>query len=387
MATVHLSSHSGRFYLALQKRANPCGLADTYGLFQVGLFRKSGVKSRIHALRQMNESFPENVSYEDQSAYDVADMVKQFFRDLPEPLFTNKLSETFLHIYQYVPKEQRLQAVQATILLLADENREVLQTLLCFLNDVVNLVEENQMTPMNLAVCLAPSLFHLNLLKKESSPRVIQKKYATGKPDQKDLNENLAAAQGLAHMIMECDRLFEVPHELVAQSRNSYVEAEIHVPTLKELGTQLEESGATFHTYLNHLIQGLQKEAKEKFKGWVTCSSTDNTDLAFKKQSMVGKPEAQTETVGPISQTASSPSDVVFPKVGDGNPLKLWKASVEVEAPPSVVLNRVLRERHLWDEDFVQWKVVESLDRQTEIYQYVLNSMAPHPSRDFVVLR
>ncbi|XP_008592882.1 PREDICTED: stAR-related lipid transfer protein 13 [Galeopterus variegatus] len=325
-------------------------------LDQVGLFRKSGVKSRIHALRQMNENFPENVSYEDQSAYDVADMVKQFFRDLPEPLFTNKLSETFLHIYQYVPKEQRLQAVQAAILLLADENREVLQTLLCFLNDVVNLVEENQMTPMNLAVCLAPSLFHLNLLKKESSPRVIQKKYATGKPDQKDLNENLAAAQGLAHMIMECDRLFEVPHEMVAQSRNSYMEAEIHAPTLEDLGAQLEESRATFHTYLDHLIQGLQKEAKEKFKGWVTCSSTDNTELAFKK-------------------------------VGDGNPLKLWKASVEVEAPPSVVLNRVLRERHLWDEDFVQWKVVETLDRQTEIYQYVLNSMAPHPSRDFVVLR
>ncbi|XP_073899660.1 stAR-related lipid transfer protein 13 isoform X1 [Castor canadensis] len=325
-------------------------------LDQVGLFRKSGVKSRIHALRQMNENFPENVSYEDQSAYDVADMVKQFFRDLPEPLFTNKLSETFLHIYQYVPKEQRLQAVQAAILLLADENREALQTLLCFLNDVVNLVEENQMTPMNLAVCLAPSLFHLNLLKKESSPKVIQKKYATGKPDQKDLNENLAAAQGLAHMIMECNRLFEVPHEMVAQSRNSYTEAEIHAPTLEDLGSQLEESGATFHTYLEHLVQGLQKEAKEKFKGWVTCSSPDNTDLAFKK-------------------------------VGDGNPLRLWKASVEVEAPPSVVLNRVLRERHLWDEDFVQWKVVETLDRQTEIYQYVLNSMAPHPSRDFVVLR
>ncbi|CAO2630673.1 StAR-related lipid transfer protein 13 [Lemmus lemmus] len=325
-------------------------------LDQVGLFRKSGVKSRIHALRQMNESFPENVSYEDQSAYDVADMVKQFFRDLPEPLFTNKLSETFLHIYQYVPKEQQLQAVQAAILLLADENREALQTLLCFLHDVVNLVEENQMTPMNLAVCLAPSLFHLNLLKKESSPRVIQKKYATGKPDQKDLNENLAAAQGLAHMITECNRLFEVPHEMVVQSRSSYLEAEIHAPSLEDLGTQLAESGATFHTYLEHLVQGLQKEAREKFKGWVTCSSPDNTDLAFKK-------------------------------VGDGNPLKLWKASVEVEAPPSVVLNRVLRERHLWDEDFVQWKVVETLDRQTEIYQYVLNSMAPHPSRDFVVLR
>ncbi|XP_064361010.1 stAR-related lipid transfer protein 13 isoform X2 [Dromaius novaehollandiae] len=324
-------------------------------LDQVGLFRKSGVKSRIQALRQMNESSPENVSYEDQSAYDVADMVKQFFRDLPEPLLTSKLGETFLHIYQYVPAEQRLQAVQAAVMLMADENREVLQTLLCFLSDVTS-VEENQMTPMNIAVCLAPSLFHLNIVKKESSPRVIQKKYATGKPDQKDLSENLAATQGLAHMIMECNKLFEVPHEMVTQSRNSYVDAEVHSPTLEELGKQVDEEGGNYQMYLESLVQTLQKEAKEKFKGWVTCSSLENTELAYKK-------------------------------VGDGNPLRLWKASVEVEAPPSVVLNRVLRERHIWDEDFLQWKIVESLDKQTEVYQYVLNSMAPHPVRDFVVLR
>lgn len=67
---------------------------------QVGLFRKSGVKSRIQALRQQCELSPDSVVYEDQSAYDVADMVKQFFRDLPEPLLTSKLGETFLHIYQ-----------------------------------------------------------------------------------------------------------------------------------------------------------------------------------------------------------------------------------------------------------------------------------------------
>lgn len=71
-----------------------------------------------------------------------------------------------------VPKEQRLQAVRAAILLMPDENREVLQTLLSFLRDVTSLVEENQMTPMNLAVCLGPSLFHLSILKNETlSPR------------------------------------------------------------------------------------------------------------------------------------------------------------------------------------------------------------------------
>ncbi|KAM4900461.1 rho GTPase-activating protein 7 isoform 3-T4 [Sylvia borin] len=252
-------------------------------LDQVGLFRKSGVKSRIQALRQMNESCTDSVNYEGQSAYDVADMLKQFFRDLPEPLMTNKLSETFLQIYQYVPKDQRLQAIKAAIMLLPDENREVLQILLYFLSDVTAAVKENQMTPTNLAVCLAPSLFHLNTLKREnSSPRVMQRKPSLGKPDQKDLNENLAATQGLAHMIAECKKLFQV------------------------------------------------------------C---------------------------------------------EGPPLRLWKTTIEISATPEDVLNRLLKEQHLWDEDLIESKVIEPLDSQTDIYQYVQNSMAPHPARDFVVLR
>lgn len=60
---------------------------------------------------------------------------------------------------------------------------------------------------------------------------------------------------------------------------------------------------------------------------------------------------------------------------------------MEVEAPPSVVLNRVLRERQLWDVDLMDWNVCKVMDRQTEVFQYVLNCMPPHPSRDFVVLR
>lgn len=49
-------------------------------------------------LCQANKSFPENVSRKDQSAYNVVETVKQFFQDLPEPLSTNKLCETILHI-------------------------------------------------------------------------------------------------------------------------------------------------------------------------------------------------------------------------------------------------------------------------------------------------
>lgn len=60
---------------------------------------------------------------------------------------------------------------------------------------------------------------------------------------------------------------------------------------------------------------------------------------------------------------------------------------MELEAPPPVVLNRLLRERHLWDDDFLQGKKIKTVDNQTEIFQFVTNSMAPHPSKDFVVLR
>jgi len=69
-------------------------------LDHVGLFRKSGVRSRIQKLKLMAEMQGETISFDGQQAYDVADMVKQYFRELPEALLTNKLSETFIAIFQ-----------------------------------------------------------------------------------------------------------------------------------------------------------------------------------------------------------------------------------------------------------------------------------------------
>uniref|UniRef100_A0A7N9ANJ4 Rho GTPase-activating protein 7 n=1 Tax=Mastacembelus armatus TaxID=205130 RepID=A0A7N9ANJ4_9TELE len=328
-------------------------------LDQVGLFRKSGVKSRIQALRQMNETSGADgggVNYEGQSAYDVADMLKQYFRDLPEPLLTSKLSETFLQIYQYMPKELRLQAARAAVLLLPDENREALRTLLCLLSDVTASVAENQMTPTNLAVCLAPSLFHLNTLrrKESSSPRVMNRKQTLGKPDQRDLNENLAATHGLAHMIQECRKLFRIPEDM-NRCRNSYVEQALLPRRLEELAG--EEAGhGGYRAYLRDSLDALLKEAKDKFKGYDSCSTPEHVELAYRK-------------------------------VHDGFPLRLWKVTVEVPAGPEEVLTRILREQGHWDEDLLESRVVETLDERTEVYQYVKNTMAPHPTRDHVVLR
>uniref|UniRef100_A0A3Q4AWT7 Rho GTPase-activating protein 7 n=1 Tax=Mola mola TaxID=94237 RepID=A0A3Q4AWT7_MOLML len=327
-------------------------------LDQVGLFRKSGVKSRIQALRQMNEASGAEggVNYEGQSAYDVADMLKQYFRDLPEPLLTSKLSETFLQIYQYMPKELRLQAVRAAVLLLPDENREALRTLLCLLSDVTASVSENQMTPTNLAVCLAPSLFHLNTLrrKESSSPRVMNRKQTLGKPDQRDLNENLAATHGLAHMIQECRKLFRIPEEM-NRCRNSYVEQALLPRRLEDFASGEVGQGG-YRAYLQDSLDALLKEAKDKFKGYDSCSTPEHAELACRK-------------------------------VHDGFPLRLWKVTVEVPASPEEVLTRVLREQGHWDEDLLESRTVQTLDEKTEVYQYVRNTMAPHPTKDHLVLR
>lgn len=69
-------------------------------LEQVGIFRKSGVRSRIQKLKALTETQGDNINFDGQQAFDVADLVKQYFRELPEALLTNKLSETFIAIFQ-----------------------------------------------------------------------------------------------------------------------------------------------------------------------------------------------------------------------------------------------------------------------------------------------
>lgn len=95
-----------------------------------------------------------------------------------------------------------------------------------------------------------------------------------------------------------------------------------------------------------------------------------------------------------LELSGSSPALTVAPcphscglQAPDGHPLRVWKASTEVAAPPAVVLHRVLRERALWDEDLLRAQVLEALMPGVELYHYVTDSMAPHPCRDFVVLR
>ncbi|XP_054270590.1 rho GTPase-activating protein 7 isoform X2 [Macrosteles quadrilineatus] len=325
----------------------------TQAVDQVGLFRKPGVRSRIQRLKNLAETHTDDLSFEGQQAYDVADMVKQYFRELPEVLLTNKLSETFVAIFQHVPVNLRTEAVQCALLLLPDEHREALLTLLDFLYQVSMHSSTNQMTASNLAVCLAPSLFHWQPTPSRSSsvsPR--RRNKSTGVPDAKELGQNKAAHDCLLTLIKQHRELFSVSEEMLSQCHFSYMEESVPV-ALEELGAELQQD---WRGYLYACTTALLKEARDKSRGWVSISAWNEVDMAYKK-------------------------------VGDGHPLRLWRASTEVEAPPTELLHRVLRERHLWDTSLLKWRVVARLEPQAEVFQYVTSSMAPLPAKDYCVLR
>lgn len=113
------------------------------------------------------------------------------------------------------------------MLLLPDEHREALFTLLDFLSRVSSRSNVNQMSARNLAVCLAPSLFHLGNTSSHGStgstppspvtshrsssvsPRRNQSS-TIGLPDSKQLGQNKAAHDCLLFLIEEYYTLFVV---------------------------------------------------------------------------------------------------------------------------------------------------------------------------------
>uniref|UniRef100_A0A1A9VGH2 Rho-GAP domain-containing protein n=1 Tax=Glossina austeni TaxID=7395 RepID=A0A1A9VGH2_GLOAU len=327
-------------------------------LDQIGLFRKSGVKSRILKLKELieySESTTECMDvYDTQQAYDVADMLKQYFRDLPESLLTTKMSETFATIFQHLPNEVRLDAVQCAVLLLPDENREILYALLEFLTLVAANAQYNQMTANNLAVCLAPSLFHNNISTGSSSvtasPR--RKGKGSGVPDAKELFEAKASHECLAFMIENYKQIYTASKEKLSKCKFGYMEESKPLP-LEALG-----EGMQFHNWRGYLYESTSatiKEGREKSRGWMTINSLTDANV-----------------------------EIAYKKVGDGHPLRLWRCITEMEGPPKEVLEYIIKQRASWDPQLLQSLIIKKLDDCTEIFQYALDGQQ---ITDYCVLR
>nr|XP_033808289.1 rho GTPase-activating protein 11A [Geotrypetes seraphini] len=121
-----------------------------------GLFRKSGSIVRLKALKSKLDHGDSCLST--AAPCDVAGLLKQFFRELPEPILQSDLHEAFLKAQQLGCEEERSTATLLLSCLLPDGNRETLRFFFSFLHNVARRSDENKMNSSNLAVIFAPNL-------------------------------------------------------------------------------------------------------------------------------------------------------------------------------------------------------------------------------------
>lgn len=75
----------------------------------------------------------------------------------------------------------------------------------------------------------------------------------------------------------------QIPEEM-SRGRNSYTEQDLRPLSLEELrGNSSTTEPSDYHCYLQDCVDDLLKEMKEKFKGWVSCSTSEQAELAYKK--------------------------------------------------------------------------------------------------------
>lgn len=71
----------------------------------------------------------------------------------------------------------------------------------------------------------------------------------------------------------------------------------------------------------------------------------------------------------------------------DGCPLWMWRGSVEVDAPQTELLQRLLREQELWERNLHKAAVIQTLSKDTEVYHYLLQGPGCWPPQEHLLLR
>ncbi|KAK0175806.1 hypothetical protein PV328_000009 [Microctonus aethiopoides] len=144
---------------------------ELYGLRTLGIFRVSPSKKRVRQLRENFDCGREVKIGSDQCPHDVATLMKEYFRDLPDPLLCRNLYQAFVHTQKIRNRRLQQEALQHLIQLLPTPNRETLWVLLNFLTEVAANSEDvktesgewltgNKMDLTNLATVFAPNILH-----------------------------------------------------------------------------------------------------------------------------------------------------------------------------------------------------------------------------------
>ncbi|KAI9860016.1 MAG: hypothetical protein M1813_006363 [Trichoglossum hirsutum] len=140
---------------------------DLYGLEVEGIYRLSGTNSHVQKVRAMFENDSSKVDFRNpedffQDVNSVTSVLKQFFRELPDPLLTNEYYNKFISAARMDDDIVRRDSLHALINDLPDANYATLRALALHLNRVQERSSINRMNSGNLAICLGPTLMGSN---------------------------------------------------------------------------------------------------------------------------------------------------------------------------------------------------------------------------------
>lgn len=203
-----------------------CQHIEKFGLQTVGIFRVGSSKKRV---RQLREEFDRGVDVqldEEHSIHDVAALLKEFLRDMPDPLLTRELYTAFINTTLLESDEQHA-VTQLLVHLLPPCNSDTLYRLLQFLSTVTDHAHDrldkdgqeitgNKMTSLNLATIFGPNLLHK--LKSSDKEFSVQSSARA--------EESTAVIAVLQRMIASYQTLFLVPPDLQNEVLMSLLETD-----------------------------------------------------------------------------------------------------------------------------------------------------------------
>lgn len=133
---------------------------DMFGLDVEGIYRVPGTNAHIQQLKHLFDTDADSIDFRNPEAFyhdvnSVAGLLKQFFRDLPEPLMTTEHYGRFIDAARMEDTTARRDNIHAAINELPDPNYATLRALVLHLWRVQQHEYKNRMSSMNLAICFA----------------------------------------------------------------------------------------------------------------------------------------------------------------------------------------------------------------------------------------
>ncbi|XP_053386919.1 ralA-binding protein 1-like isoform X2 [Mercenaria mercenaria] len=130
---------------------------EEHGLHCEGIYRISGVKSKVQHLKDLyNRGQP--VYLEEHEPNIVAGVLKQFLRELPEPVLTNARIPKFEEASTIRNERRRIESFLKLINDLPQCNRLLLSWMIVHMTHVIERQKENKMTLQNVSIVLSPTM-------------------------------------------------------------------------------------------------------------------------------------------------------------------------------------------------------------------------------------